>query len=209
MVAIDQSHLPIPALIHSTVRSGNNLTVSETVSYEPGENCTSRNYSVTPKIPFNQLEIHPSNRSGNTIQLIVNITFERCPIRFELSNSTGECICDHRLWKYTNSCSIDRQAILRNASSTFWLNVSYNSGTPKGFIHHPFCPLDYCTTESKYINLRDPDKQCNVNRSGLLCGKCKEGLSLVLGSSQCKKCSNNYLALLIPFALAGVHCKKF
>ena len=204
VVAIDQSHLPIPALIHSTVRSGNNLTVSETVSYEPGENCTSRNYSVTPKIPFNQLEIHPSNRSGNTIQLIVNITFERCPIRFELSNSTGECICDHRLWKYTNSCSIDRQAILRNASSTFWLNVSYNSGTPKGFIHHPFCPLDYCTTESKYINLRDPDKQCNVNRSGLLCGKCKEGLSLVLGSSQCKKCSNNYLALLIPFALAGV-----
>ena len=53
--------------------------------------------------------------------------------------------------------------------------------------------------------MRDPDKQCNVNCSGLLCGKCKEGLSLVLGSTQCKECSNNYLALLIPFALAGVH----
>ena len=78
------------------------------------------------------------------------------------------------------------------------------SGTPEGFIRHPFCPLDYCTTESKYINLRDPDKQCNVNRSGLLCGKCKEGFSLVLGSSQCKECSNVYLALLIPIAFAGV-----
>ena len=204
VVAIDQSHLPIPALIHSTVRSGNNLIMSETISYETGNNCTSRNYSVTTKIPFNQLEIHPSNRSGYTIQLIVNITFDRCPIGFELSNSTGECICDHRIWQYTNSCEIDRQAIFRNSSSTFWLNASYNSGTPEGFIHHPFCPLDYCTTESKYINLRDPDKQCNVNRSGLLCGKCKEGLSLVLGSSQCKECSNNFLALLIPFALAGV-----
>ena len=204
VVAIDQSHLPIPALIHSTVRSGNNLIMSETISYETGNNCTSRNYSVTTKIPFNQLEIHPSNRSGDTIQLIVNITFERCPIGFELSNYTGKCICDHRIWQYTNSCEIDRQAIFRNSSSTFWLNVSYNSGTPEGFIHHPFCPLDYCTTENKYINLRDPDKQCNVNRSGLLCGKCKEGLSLVLGSSQCKQCSNNYLALLIPFALAGV-----
>jgi len=32
----------------------------------------------------------------------------------------------------------------------------------------------------------------------------QKGLSLVLGSSQCKKCSNAYLALLIPFALAGV-----
>ena len=204
VVAIDQSHLPIPALIHTTVRSGDNLIMSETISYETGNNCTSRNYSVTTKIPFNQLEIHPSNRSGDTIQLIVNITFERCPIGFELSNSTGECICDHRIWQYTNSCEIDRQAIFRNSSSTFWLNASYNSGTPEGFIHHPFCPLGYCTTESKYINLKDPDKQCNDNRSGLLCGKCKQGFSLVLGSSQCKICSNNYLALLIPFTLAGV-----
>ena len=204
VVAIDQSHLPIPALIHSTVRSGNNLIMSETISYGTGDNCTSRNYSVTPKIPFNQLQIHPSNRSGNTKHLIVNITFERCPIGFELSNSTGECICDHRIWQYTNSCEIDRQAIFRNSSSTFWLNASYNSGTPEGFIHHPFCPLGYCTTETKYINLKDPDKQCNDNRSGLLCGECKQGFSLVLGSSQCKICSNNFLALLIPFTLAGV-----
>ena len=93
---------------------------------------------------FNQLELYPSTRSGNTIHLIVNITFESCPIGFETLNSTGECICDHGLWQYTNTCNIDRQAILRNTSSTFWLNVSYNSGTPERFIHHPFCPLDYC-----------------------------------------------------------------
>ena len=99
--AIDQSNLAIPALIHTAVRSGHNLTVSETISYETGENCTSRNYSVTPKMPFNQLEFYPSNRSGNTIHLIVNITFESCPIGFEPSNFTGECICDHRLWQYT------------------------------------------------------------------------------------------------------------
>ena len=204
VVAIDQSNLAISALIHTTVRSGNNLTVSEIISYETGENCTSRNYPIIPKNLFNQLEIYPSNRSGNTIHLIVNITFESCPIGFEPSNSTGECICDHRLWQYTNSCKIDRQAILRNASSTFWLNVSYNNGTSVGFIHHPFCPIDYCIIKTMYINLNDPDKQCNTNRSGLLCGKCKEGLSLVLGSSRCKECSNNYLALLIPFAVAGV-----
>ena len=206
VVAIDQSGSRVPALIHTTVHSGD---MSEMISYETGEYCTSRNYSVTPKIPFknlfNQLEVYTSNKSRNTICLIVNITIERCPIGFEPSNSTGECICDQRIWQYTNSCKIDRQEILRSASGTFWLeNTSYNNGTPEGFIHHPFCPLDYCTTESKYINLNDPDKQCNDNRSGLLCGKCKEELSLVLGSSQCKECSNNYLALLIPFALAGV-----
>ena len=74
VVAIDQSNLAISAIIHTTVRSGSNLTVSETISYETGENCTSRNYPIIPKNLFNQLEIHPSNRSGNTIHLIVNIT---------------------------------------------------------------------------------------------------------------------------------------
>ena len=204
VVAIDQSGLAIPTFIHTQIHSGHNLTVSEIISYETGENCTNRNYSVTPKSVFNQLELYPNNRSGNTIHLIVNITFESCPVGFEQSNFSGECICDHRLWQYTNTCDIDRQTILRNASRTFWLGVWYKNGTTEGYIHHPYCPLDYCTSESKHINLHNPDKQCNYNRSGLLCGKCKEGLGLVLGSSQCKECSNNYLALLVPFALAGV-----
>ena len=204
VVAIDQSGSVIPTFIHTIIHSGHNLTVSEIISYETEENCTNRNYSVTTKNIFNQLELYPNNRSGNTIHLIVNITFESCPIGFEQSNFTGECICDHRLWHYTNSCDIDRQTILRNATQTFWIGVSYINGTSEGYIHHSYCPLDYCTSESKHINLHKPDKQCNYNRSGLLCGKCKQNLSLLLGSSQCKECSNNYLALLIPFALAGI-----
>ena len=204
VVAIDQSGSAIPTLIHINVRLGHNLTLSETISYQTEGNCTSRNYSITPMYFYNQLELYPSNKSGSTMHLIVNITFKKCPIGFERSSFSGECICDHRLWQYTNSCEIDKQAIIRNASSTFWLGVSYNNGTPEGFIHHRYCPLDYCTRERRYINLNNPDKQCNYNHSGLLCGMCKEGLSLVLGSSQCKECINNYLALLIPFALAGI-----
>ena len=204
VIAIDQSGSAISTLIHAKICSGHNLTMSETISYETGSNCTSRNYTVTPKNLFSQLELYPSNRSESTIHLIVNITFEKCPIGFEQSNFTGECICDHRLWQYTNSCDIERQAILQNATRTFWIGVSYTNGTPEGFIHHRYCPFDYCTKERKYINLNNSDGQCNSNHSGLLCGKCKEGLSLVLGSSQCKECSNNYLSLLVPFALAGV-----
>ena len=204
VVAIDQSGSAIPTLIHTQIHSGHNLTVSEIISYETGGICTYRNYSVTTMNNFNQLELYPNNRSGNTIHLVVNITFESCPIGFEQSNFTGECICDHRLWQYTNSCDIDRQAIMRNATRTFWLGVSYNNGTVEGFIHHRYCPLSYCTSESKHINLINPDKQCNYNRSGLLCGKCKKNFSLILGSSQCKQCGNNYLVLFVPFALAGV-----
>ena len=204
VIAIDQSGSAIPTLTHIKRPSGNDINSSEIISYNTGENCVTKNYSVTPRNLLNILELYPSNRSGNTLHLFVNITFESCPIGFEQSNFTGECICDHRIWQYTNSCNINREAILRNASRTFWIGIMYNNGTPNGFIHHHFCPLDYCTSERKYINLSNPDEQCKYNRSGLLCGKCKEGLSLLLGSSQCKKCSNNYLALLVPFALAGV-----
>lgn len=53
-------------------------------------------------------------------------------------------------------------------------------------------------------SLYDLDKQCANNRTGNLCGKCQNGLSLVLASSHCKECSNDFLFLLIPFALAGI-----
>ena len=46
--------------------------------------------------------------------------------------------------------------------------------------------------------------QCAYNRSDLLCGVCKKGYSLVLGTSQCKLCTNSHLDLLIPFAVMGV-----
>ena len=90
-----------PTLIHTNVR------LDHTISYETGSNCTNRNYSVTPKSFFLQLELQPSNRSGNTIDLTINITFVSCPIGFEQSNFTGECIRDHRIWQYANSCDID------------------------------------------------------------------------------------------------------
>ena len=203
VIAVDQSDVAIPTLVHVNVCSGKDHNVTEIITYETGSSCTSRNYSAPPT---NILELYPNNRSGSTVQLIVNITFENCPIGFEQSNFSFECICDHRLWQFTNTCDIDTESISRpgGAIRSFWLGVALNNGTPEGFIHHSYCPLDYCIREDKHINLKHPDDQCSFNRSGLLCGQCRRGLSLVLGSSQCKKCTNTFLALLIPFALAGV-----
>ena len=87
---------------------------------------------------------------------------------------------------------------------SFGLNPSYSKEGFEGYITHPQCPLNYCTKKKVHINLNNPDEQCRPNHWGLLCSSCKYGFSLILGSSQCKKCSNRYLALLIPFALAGV-----
>ena len=65
------------------------------------------------------------------------------------------------------------------------------------------CLFDYCDKKDTNVTLRFPDSQCNYNHTGTLCGGCQPGLSLALGRVQCMPCSNKYLALLIPFALAG------
>ena len=54
------------------------------------------------------------------------------------------------------------------------------------------------------MNLSNPDKKCAFNRSGIICGACKQGLSLTLGIPQCIKCSNESLALILVFAIAGL-----
>ncbi len=66
---------------------------------------------------------------------------------------------------------------------------------------HQVCPFDYCKSE---VNPFNQQEQCAFNRSDVLCGACGPGLSLALGTSQCKECSNINLLLLIPFALAGI-----
>ena len=66
------------------------------------------------------------------------------------------------------------------------------------------CPFDYCLPYSSYLNLSNPDSQCQFERSGVVCAECQLGLNTVFGSSCCKQCSNYYLLLIIPIAIAGV-----
>ena len=61
------------------------------------------------------------------------------------------------------------------------------------------------------INLNQPngaDSQCALNRTGTLCGICKPGLSLSLGSSRCLKCPTywpaQFVAITIFAILAGI-----
>ena len=94
-------------------------------------------------------------------------------------------------------------AITRNSSQQFWVRYDDQS---HGLIFHSHCPFDYCISHMMkcFFSLNNTDKQCAYNRSELLCGACKKGYSLILGTSQCKQCTNSHLVLLIPFALMGI-----
>ena len=62
-----------------------------------------------------------------------------------------------------------------------------------------------CKTCTVLLDLTNPDSQCALNHSGVLCGGCPPGLSLAIGSSRCLDCpDNNYLALQLVFIIAGI-----
>jgi len=136
---------------------------------------------------------------------VYRIKISPCPLGFALNKVLQICQCDPILKPVvfsTESCRIDAQTILRPANS--WnvgkINID-NSYTYKVSSH---CPFDYCLTHLSHLNLSNPDSQCQFNRAGALCGRCKEGLSTVFGTSQCKQCSNYCLFLLLPFVVMGI-----
>ena len=136
--------------------------------------------------------------------LEVFVTFLPCPLGFSLSTE-GSCECDQRLNGYEVYCDINDQSILRKDS--VWIGFNEQSDNKsQGLILHPHCPFDYCKPETDSVNftMNNTDLQCNYNRSGHLCGACQRGLSLAVGSSQCLPCSNKFLALLLPFVIAGL-----
>ena len=137
--------------------------------------------------------------------LYVQVSVRECPIGFALS-STGpvQCECNSVLKQHgftQQDCNVESQTIKR--SGTVWLSYTEENST-NGVLVHNHCPFGYCKSEVTFVDLRNPDSQCTQQRSGFLCGACKDGLSLSLGSSNCMECTNTYLTLLVPFIVAGV-----
>ena len=174
--------------------------------------CTKLNYTVFSLSQEVTLNLYPegspcSNYNDGSLTIYVTIN-QTCPPEFNISESARSCVCEPRLAHYTNQCNITNGLgqITRESNEHFW--VGYDSSSHE-LILHPYCPFDYCVNDSKVFPLNNTDMQCAYNRSGLLCGRCKEGYSLILGTHHCSKCTNFYLALLIPFAVMGVALVSF
>ena len=129
----------------------------------------------------------------------INISFRPCPPGFSLSKDPPfRCDCNQLMKQLPGvKCHIQDETISR--SGLVWISSDGNETMAASN-----CPFNYCNREEINMTLEDPDSQCNFNHSGTLCGGCQPGLSLALGSNRCMNCSNTNLALLLPFALAGV-----
>ena len=106
----------------------------------------------------------------------------------------------------TEHCDRHTGSLLKQPQSRAW--ISYISDTNlTGYLVYPNCPFDYCLLTSPPVNLNQPngaDAQCAFNRSSLLCGSCRPGFSLSLGSSRCRSCPSYWPALLITITIATI-----
>lgn len=128
---------------------------------------------------------------------VINIVLLPCPLGFQEVGDPPTCSCLTWLSVVPGvTCDINTQSIHRPRN--VW--IGNYSGE---LVAHRNCPFDFCKAANS-ITLYRQYEQCALNRSGILCGMCNQGLSLALGSSKCLPCSNVYLIIVIPVGLVGL-----
>ena len=143
--------------------------------------------STTDTIPLDLL----------TVSVYINVTlYGYCPPGFKLDNGTCKC---NTLLKHTgnNNCFIYNNTAYIHRSRNQWINSTQIS---------EHCPFHYCKQNITQLNVNNPDDQCALDHTGVLCGACPHNLGLAIGSSRCLECSDNnyHTMLLIAFAGAGI-----
>ena len=172
---------------------------------EVNNTCTNVSYYVKDverkvTVQYKLYHSNPCDSLVDGVKLIIDV--KPCPLGFQLSRKEEVCACDERLQRFTQTCDINTLSLERS-ENTFWISKQPNDS---GFVlHKSGCPFDLCKDKFVSVSLSDPDVQCQFNRSGTLCGQCKENYSLSLATLHCIKCTkSNHVALVLPFALVGI-----
>ena len=215
LVAVDQVGHSIEANISSHVSQDGDLGEGQAVR-ETNEQCQNFTFSVKSLRRYNEeLIIYaegPCYSLGMSTS-VVKLLFKdcMCPRGFEpADNTTRECSCvcakEIRSYVTCNYYSNRTTIIRRKPGHNAWIGICNENFTTtlsneSCYITHPNCPFDYCIPPNNdYIDLNSIEginSQCALNRSGLLCGSCKQGLSLSVGSSRCIKCPKSWPGLVV------------
>ena len=222
LVTVGQYDGTVPGVVDLSVTESNQGSIQADALKPSGKNCT--NVPVTVYTNKNKVwvKVQVKNQHANYLlnskmtKMIVHIN--DTPIGF---NSTGNIhepyICTKTpvsdITKEGFKCFIanDTGVILRPPPK--WLGY-YESpdSNASGFILHNHCPFEFCRKGPVYISINSTyfsqDNQCNHNRSGILCGQCKQNYSRAIGSRLCIDCMNYPLKKTVGwsvmFAVAGM-----
>ena len=207
---VDFVQSPVASFLYSFPRSANSsdhvqLDVNQEVRRLPG-------FTTCSRVEFRVFAPENTTLSIDLYAVIggprstIEVKTTSCPPGFVLGASDGStrqlCLCSEFIkTRLESTCNLTEYTIAR--PTNYWVGTTKKNG---GYIIQfvSTCPINYCREDVTNIDLRVSDQLCMEGRTGTLCGACREGLSSVFGTAECRKCSNNWLTSLIIFALVGV-----
>ena len=134
-----------------------------------------------------------------TFPVYINISIQQCPLGFSLTKTPYRCKCNSLLSQLPGvECYIENRSFKR--SGTSWIGLRHD----KDITVSQYCLPFFCEVTVQNVTVNDLEHQCKNNRSGVLCSRCQNGLSVALGSYRCLHCSNSNISLILLFALAGI-----
>ena len=217
IVAVGQEEGVVPASVSANFLSQTSALLEKLQYSQDVENkCTNLEYTVlsTSNAVTLQLTVASTNEfvalqhdRNIATEIFINIYLKNCSLGFYLDHELRKCQCQMILPTHGITCNLTTFKIIRRSPK--WIYATFTHLAPSqstGVIVHDHCPFDYCKQTKGIgteLNLIQPDQQCAFNRSGILCGACKTNLSRVLGTSKCKDCTGDWLALIVPLMVVA------
>ena len=141
-------------------------------------------------------------------QLSIVVEFLPCPFGFQFNMSLQVCECTQlpTSAQFNVQCDTSTFKLIRQENTWIGIDTKLDPGDNASSMSiFGTCPFEFCDLRPVELTLDDLDKQCKFNRSGILCGECRQNLSMVFGSYACRDCSNKQTApVLFVFAFAGM-----
>lgn len=163
--------------------------------------CTPVNVTIVSKAPNETVILSTGEYFENQYKIEVNLE-QPCPIGFHLNDIKNECICDDRIKTYLKRCDINNKEELykkmNNYYEQYWI-APYNNSND--IYLYKNCPHGYCVTNESFFF--EKSSICANNQTGVLCGECRQGLSVYLGGEKCDDCSDIYPTLLSLYCLGS------
>ncbi|PFX30181.1 uncharacterized protein LOC111323890 [Stylophora pistillata] len=172
---------------------------------------TKQSLPLTYRLANNTVYDEVKNKSVHHFQLedifstlknryMFNVTAVPCKPGFKFEGT--RCKCDKTIEGVLRCADDDRTVYLREGQ---W------GGEINGRLVTYFCPPHYCRCEREgdlpgcVFKPNDIDNQCDHNRTGVLCGKCQEGLSVGLRWEECLHCNGAYwIFAIVVIAVVAV-----
>ncbi len=129
------------------------------------------------------------------------VILEPCLLGFEFDSASQRCECLENIASAGIFCDVGSASFI--VPSAIWMGpLSTSDNNDTLVVAH--CVEDYCKGGDTNISNDDFNFQCKSDRTDISCGSCAPNQSAVLGSSQCKMCTNYGLFMIALFLITGL-----